>query len=523
VTFWGTAMLHWYDIFSKRSRLLFHPHWVRPGRRGLALILAAATVSLLVACAVGPDYVRPAVEAPDSYKETGDWKQAEPKDHIVRGVWWEIFNNPELNALEEQVNISNQNVAAAEAQFRQALALVQVARAGYFPTLTAGASAARALRSGNAGVGNPGTSGTIINDYLAPLTASWAIDVWGRVRRQVEAGAAGAQASAALLESVRLLTQAQVAQNYFQLRTLDAQKKLLDETIIAYQTSLKLTQNRYASGVSSRADVLQAETLLKSTQAQAIDIGVQRAQLEHAIAVLLGKPASLFSIPVTPLSAVPPAIPVGVPSELLERRPDVATAERTMAAANAQIGVAKAAFFPTVTLNGTAGYESSDLSNWFTWPSRFWSLGAGVSEAVFEGGLRMAQTAAARAAYDATVASYRQTVLTAFQQVEDNLAALRILEGEAQVQEGAVLAARQSVAVALNQYKAGTVSYLAVVVLQVALQNNEITALAIQNRRMIAAVNLIQALGGGWSASELAERQRGEILNPNIETLNNIK
>jgi NodT family efflux transporter outer membrane factor (OMF) lipoprotein len=358
------------------------------------------------------------------------------------------------------------------------------------------------LRSGDVGQ-STFASGATINDYLAPLTASWSIDVWGRVRRQVEAGTASAQASAALLQSVRLLTQAQVAQNYFQLRTLDAQKKLLEETTIAYQTSLKLTQNRYASGVASRADVLQAETLLKSTQAQAIDIGVQRAQLEHAIALLLGKPAPLFSIPVVPLSVVPPAIPVGVPSELLERRPDIAAAERNMAAANAQIGVAKAAFYPTVTLNGSAGFESSDLSNWLTWPSRFWSLGTGISEAVFEGGLRRAQTAAARAAYDATVASYRQTVLTAFQQVEDNLAALRILEGEAQVQQGAVQAARQSVTVALNQYKAGTVNYLTVVVVQAAALNNEITAVNIQNRRMTAAVNLIQALGGGWSASEL--------------------
>jgi NodT family efflux transporter outer membrane factor (OMF) lipoprotein len=453
---------------------------------------------------VGPDYVRPTAEAPSAYKEGEGWKQAEPQDHVIRGAWWEIFNNAELNALEEQVNISNQNVAAAEAQFRQALALVQVARAGYFPTLTAGASATRSLRSADAAGGNPSTSGATINDYLAPLTASWAIDVWGRVRRMVEAGTASAQASAALLESVRLLTQAQLAQNYFQLRTLDAQKKLLDDTTIAYQTSLKLTQNRYASGIASRADVLQAETLLKSTQAQAIDIGVQRAQLEHAIALLLGKPASLFSIPVVPLGALPPAVPVGVPSELLERRPDIAAAERNMAAANAQIGVAKAAFYPTVTLNGSAGFESSDLSNWLTWPSRFWSLGAGISEAVFEGGLRRAQTAAARAAYDVTVASYRQTVLTAFQQVEDNLAALRILEGEAQVQDGAVQAARQSVVVALNQYKAGTVNYLTVIVVQAQSLNNEITALAIQGRRMTAAVNLIQALGGGWSASELA-------------------
>jgi NodT family efflux transporter outer membrane factor (OMF) lipoprotein len=322
----------------------------------------------------------------------------------------------------------------------------------------------------------------------------------------VEAGAASAQSSAALLESVRLLAQAQVAQDYLQLRTLDAQKKLLDETVSAYQTNLTLTQNRYASGVASRGDVLLAETQLKTTQAQAIDIEVQRAQLEHAIAVLLGKPASLFSIPVAPLLAVPPAIPVGVPSELLERRPDIAAAERNMAAANAQIGVAVSAYYPTVTLSGTAGYQSNDLSNWLTWPSRLWSLGAGVSEVVFEGGLRRAQTAAARAAYDATIASYRQTVLTGFQQVEDNLAALRILEGEAQVQDEAVQAARQSVTVALNQYKAGTVNYLTVIVVQAQSLSNEITALSIQSRRLTAAVNLIQALGGGWNASELAEK-----------------
>jgi NodT family efflux transporter outer membrane factor (OMF) lipoprotein len=477
---------------------------VRSQRRALATaLIAAGIISFLTACTVGPNYVRPTAEAPVTYKEIGTWKQAEPGDHLVRGAWWEIFNNPELNGLEEQVSISNQNVAAAEAQFRQALALVQVARAGYFPTLTAGASASRALRSGDVGQ-STFASGATINDYLAPLTASWALDVWGRVRRLVEAGKASAQASAALLESVRLLTQAQVAQNYFQLRTLDAQKKLLDETTIAYQTGLKLTQNRYTSGIASRADVLLAETQLKTTQAQAIDVGVQRAQLEHAIAMLLGKPASLFSIPVAPLTVVPPAIPVGVPSELLERRPDIATAERNMAAANAQIGVAKAAFYPTVTLNGSAGFESSDLSNWLTWPSRFWSLGTGISEAVFEGGLRWAQTAAARAAYDAAVASYRQTVLTAFQQVEDNLAALRILEGEAQVQDEAVQAARQSVAIALNQYKAGTVNYLNVIVVQAAALNNEITAVSIQSRRMTAAVLLIQALGGGWSASELA-------------------
>ncbi len=502
-TLWENVMAHCHSKVSKRPKRSSLQHsCCLPGLGPGLILLAVGLICLLASCAVGPDYVRPKVETPAAYKESEGWKQAEPKDHLVRGAWWEIFNNTELNALEGQVNITNQNVAVAEAQFRQAQALVQVARAGYFPTLTAGAQATRSLRSGNLGSSST-SSGATINDFLAPLSASWALDVWGRVRRLVEANTASAQASGDLLESVRLLTQAQVAQDYFQLRTLDAQKKLLDETVVAYQTSLKLTQNRYASGVASRADVLQAETLLKSTQAQSIDIGVQRAQLEHAIAVLLGKPASTFSIPVLPLTVLPPAVPVGVPSDLLERRPDVAAAERNMAAANAQIGVAKAAFFPTVTLNGSGGFESSDLSNWLTWPSRFWSLGAGISEAVFEGGLRKAQTAAARAAYDATVASYRQTVLAAFQQVEDNLAALRILEGEADVQQGAVQAARQSVTVALNQYKAGTVNYLTVIVVQAASLNNEITALTIQGRRMAAAVNLIQALGGGWSASEL--------------------
>ena len=497
-------MVHWYKTLSEHSLQLFLSHRVRLERRALATVLiAACIISLLTACTVGPDYVRPTAEAPAAYKEGEGWKQAEPQDHVIRGAWWEIFDDPQLNSLEVQVNISSQNVAAAEAQFRQAIALVQVARAGYFPTVTAGASYTRASRSSTAGVGNPGTSGSTLDDYLLPISGSWSIDVWGRVRRLVEAGTASAQASAALIESVRLLTQAQLAQNYFQIRALDGQKKLLDETIIAFQKGLQLTQNRYASGIASRADVLLAETQLKTTQAQAIDIGVQRAQLEHAIALLVGTPASLFSIPVAPLNTVPPVIPVGVPSELLERRPDIAAAERNMAAANAQIGVAKAAYFPAVTLNAVTGYESGDLSKWLTWPSRFWSVGPAISETLFEGGLRRAQNEAARAAYDATVASYRQTVLAGFQQVEDNLAALRILEGEARVQEGAVQAARQSVAIALNQYKAGTVNYLNVIVIQAAALNNEITAVSIQSRRMTAAVFLIQALGGGWNASGL--------------------
>jgi NodT family efflux transporter outer membrane factor (OMF) lipoprotein len=437
------------------------------------------------------------------------WKVAQPRDHLIRGAWWEIYNDPQLNALEAQVNISNQNVAAAEAQFRQARSAVQAARAGYFPQVTAGVSLTRAQRSSTAVIGNPATSGTTLSDYLLPVDFSWELDLWGRIRRTVEASQANAQASAADLEGVRLSTQAELAQDYFQLHVLDGQKQLLDGTVIAFQKSLELTKNRYAAGVASKGDVLLAETQLKTTQAEEIDVGVQRAQLEHAIASLIGKPASLFSIPVAPLTAVPPPIPVGVPSELLERRPDVASAERLMAAANAQIGVAVAAYFPTVTLSASGGFESTDLSKWLTWPSNFWSVGSAISEIVFEGGLRHAQTDQARAAYDANVAFYRQTVLTGFQQVEDNLAALRILEEEAQAQEGAVNAARQSLAVAINQYKAGTVNYLTVIVAQAAALNNEINALGILSRRMTASAVLIKALGGGWSASAL--RSAGDL------------
>jgi NodT family efflux transporter outer membrane factor (OMF) lipoprotein len=327
----------------------------------------------------------------------------------------------------------------------------------------------------------------------------------------VESTRASAQATAADLESVRLASQAELTQNYFQLRALDAQHDLLRRTVAAFEKSLELTQNRYKAGIVSRADVLQAETQLKTTQAQLVDVGVQRSRLEHAIAVLIGKPPALLSIPFSPLGAVPPPIPVSLPSELLERRPDIAAAERRMAAANAQIGVAVAAFFPRVALGGSAGYESSDLSEWLKWPSRFWSLGPAVSETVFSGGARRGQTAQARAAYDTTVASYRQQVLTGFQEVEDNLATLRILEQEAQVQGEAVRAAEHSLAVTLNQYKAGIVGYLSVITAQTIALNNEQSALSILNRRMTAAVLLIKALGGGWDASQLPqgdERQK---------------
>jgi NodT family efflux transporter outer membrane factor (OMF) lipoprotein len=473
--------------------------WKKP--RTVAAAAIAGVLVIFTACAVGPDYVRPKAEVPAVYKEAAEWKVAQPQEAVVRGAWWKIFQDPQLDALAEQVNISNQNVAAAEAQFRQARALVQATRAGYFPNLAMGASATRSLGSSNAG--NALGTTNQVSDLLLTGTASWEPDIWGKVRRTVEASEAGAQASAADLESIRLSTQAALAQNYFQLCALDAQKKLLDATVAAYQKAMELTNRRYASGVSSRADALQAETQFKTTQAQAIDVGVQRAQLEHAIALLVGKPASVLSIPVTPLAATPVAVPFGIPSELLERRPDIAAAERRLAAANAQIGVAKAAYFPNIVLNATGGFESSHLSDWLSWPSRLWSVGLGLTQAVFDAGLRSALTDQARAAYDATVASYRQTVLGGFQEVEDNLAALRILEEESRIQGEAVSAARRSVDLSMNQYRAGIISYLEVVTVQTISLVNERTAIDILGRRMAASVLLIKAIGGGWSSSAL--------------------
>jgi NodT family efflux transporter outer membrane factor (OMF) lipoprotein len=425
------------------------------------------------------------------------WRLAQPNDNVLRGNWWEIYGNPELNALEQQVTAANQNIAQAEANYRQAQALVRASRSGYYPAVTGGASVTRSRRSSE--MGGRGAS----NDFLLPIDFSWEIDLWGRVRRTVEASQAGAQASRADLASVLLSAQSLLAQDYFQLRTVDAQKKILEDTIEGYQKTLDLTKNRYTGGVASKADVLQAETQLKSTQAQSIDLGVQRAQLSHAMALLVGKPPSAFSIPVAPLVATPPAIPIGVPSDLLERRPDIASAERNVAAANARIGVAEAAFYPNVTLSASAGLEAASPAKWLAWPARFWSVGPAVSEVLFDGGLRRAQTDQARAAYDAQVAAYRQTVLTGFQEVEDSLAALRVLEEEAQVQQEALAAARQTVDVVTNQYKAGTVSYLNVIVVQVIALSNEQAALNILGRRMAASVTLVKALGGGWDASAL--------------------
>ena len=456
----------------------------------IKLIALALPLMQLGACTLGPDYVRPGVDEPAAFKELNGWKTAQPRDQEMRGKWWEYFNDPLLNSLEEQVSISNQNLAQAEARFRQARALLQSARAAYFPGVGGNLSATRSGR---------GNQGVTDNRSLS-IEASWETDLWGRVKRTVEANQAGAEASAADLEATRLSTQAQMAQSYFQLRTVDTQQELLDRTVDDYQRSLQLTQNQYAAGVVAKENVVLAQTQLKTTQAQAIDLGVQRAQLEHAIALLAGKAASAFSIAPAPLAAVPPPVPVGVPSTLLERRPDIAAAERRVAAANAQIGVAKTAYFPDLTLSASGGFAGSSFANWLSLPNRFWSIGPALAQSLFDGGARAAQTDQAIATYDANVAAYRQTVLAGFQEVEDNLAALRILEQEAKVQDEAVQLARLSVTLITNQYKAGITSYLNVVNVQTTALSNERTAAEILNRRLAASVLLIKALGGGWTA-----------------------
>ena len=471
------------------------------------MMMFAIGTSLLGACTFGPEYKRPDVQTPAAYKETADWKLAEPRDELARGKWWKIFADSELDGLIEQVNVSNQSLKVSEARYRQAQALVQSARASYLPTISANASSTRS-RSGSA---RSAGGNDIATNHNLGLSAGWELDVWGRIRRTVESNDANAQASAADLEAARLSLQSELAASYFQLRVNDAQKQLFDDTITAYEKSLELTRNRYTVGVVGKVDVVQAETQLLSARAQAIDLGVQRAQLEHAIAVLIGKPPTGFSIAniESNVSAnvdwkvVLPTFPVGLPSTLLERRPDIAAAERRAASANAQIGVAKAAYFPTLSLSASGGFSSSTLANWISAPNRFWSLGPSLAETLFDFGKRGALSDQAVAVYDQAVATYRLTVLDAFQDVEDNVAALRILEQEATVQAEAVRAARESVALTINQYKAGTISYLSVVTVQTALLSNERTSVGLLGRRLSATVGLVRALGGGWSAADL--------------------
>jgi len=471
----------------------------------LPLACLTCLVLMITACSIGPQYQRPEVRVPAAYKESppvsfkaaDGWKAAQPSDDVSRGQWWGVFQDPELNALEEQVDISNQTLAVAEAQLRGARAAIGVARAALFPTVTGTASVIGARQSLNRpGASNP--SSATRADYLLSADTSYEIDVWGRIRHNIEASTSSAQASAADLETARLSIHAELAVDYFALRGLDAQRQLLDFTITAFERALELTTNRYNAGVASQVEVLQARTQLENTRAQAIGVGVQRAQFEHAIAILLGKPPADFSIPQAPLTLLPPALPIGLPSELLERRPDIASAERDVAAANAQIGIAQAAFYPTVTLRSIVGLESSSLTNLFSWPSALWSFGASVVEIAFDGGRRQALTEQARAAYDATVATYRQTVLTAFQGVEDALSTLRILEEQAEQQAKAVQAAEAALLLAINRYKGGITTYLEVVVVQSAALTAETVALDLLTSRMTATVLLIKALGGMW-------------------------
>jgi len=468
---------------------------------------------LFQGCVVGPKYNRPTTQAPGTYKEvTPDdlkkmdgWKVAQPQDSALHGKWWETLGDRQLNTLEEQVNVSNQNVAAAFASFMAARALVREARAQYFPTASVGTSIVRQHQP-STGTGTSG--GTTFTEYSLPFDASWTPDLWGRVRNTVRANVANAQASAADLENTRLTAQAELAVDYFQLRGQDALKQLLDSTVVAYEESLKLTKALYETGIDSDEAVAQAETQLEATRALDTNIGILRSQYEHAIALLVGQPASSFSIVVEPLKTPPPAIPFGVPSQLLERRPDIAASERLMAQANAQIGVARAAYFPTVTLGASFGFQSTSGSSWLTWPSRLWSVGPSISELIYDGGLRRASVEQFRAQYDQTVANYRNAVLTAFEQVEDNLSSLRILSQEIQEQDTAIASAQRSLNLATDRYRLGIDPYLNVITAQTTLFSNQQTAVNLRIEQIVDSVQLIEALGGGWDSSTLPTSQQ---------------
>jgi len=475
-------------------------------RKRIAGSICVLGIFLLAGCTVGPNYKRPAAEVPPAYKEVGDWKTAQPNDQNLSGNWWEIFQDSQLNALEAEVNVSNQNLKAAEAQYTQARAALRYQRADYYPTVAVAPSATRNSYSSNRQPHSAQFSGVTFTDLQIPFELSYQVDLWGRVRRTVESYRDQAQASAADLAAVNLSMHAQLALDYFQARTLDAEEQLLNSTVKQYEQALELIENRFAGGLASDLEVQQARTQLETTRAQAIDVGVARAQYEHAVAVLIGKPPASFSLAPLPLTAPPPPIPLGLPSELLERRPDIAASERLMASANAQIGVAKAAYYPLVNLAAAGGFESGSITTLISGPSILWSAGPSALFTIFDAGRRRAASDQAIAAYNQTVANYRQTVLTGFQQVEDNVAALRILEHEAQVQDRAVAAAQKYLELADTRYKGGVTSYLEVTTAQSAALSDEVTAVNILGRRMVNAVTLVQALGGGWDRSSLPAR-----------------
>ncbi len=470
--------------------------------------MSGCVLALIAGCTAGPPYHRPESASVPAYKEVAGqdagngWKVAQPQDATLRGNWWELFGDPRLNDLEQQAAGANQTVAGAFASFLQARALVRQARAQYFPTLTVGASVTRSRQPLPAGASAAG--GAVQgNDFSLPFDASWTPDLWGRVRNLVKGQVAAAQASAADLVNTRLTAQAELAVDYFQLRGQDALIQLSTDTVATYRQSLEYTRAQYETGIGTDEAVAQAEVQVRTAQAQATNLGIARAQYEHAIALLVGQPASTFTLPPEPFNVTVPQVPVAVPSELLERRPDVAADERLVAQANAQIGVAEAAYFPTLTLSASAGFQSSTLADWLKWPSRVWSLGPSVSETLFDGGLRGATVAQYRAAEDQAAATYRQTVLTAFQQVEDELSGLRVLMQEIQEQDDAVSASQRYVSIATDRYKLGLDPYLNVMTAQASLLGNQQSAINLRMQQLNDCVQLIEALGGGWNRSQL--------------------
>jgi NodT family efflux transporter outer membrane factor (OMF) lipoprotein len=474
-------------------------------------IIALLQVLLLAGCMVGPRYARPNVpttptykeEAPGSFKGSDLWQPARPGDQISRGSWWEIFGDPELNKLEEQIAGSNQTLKVAEARFREARAAIRFHRAAQFPSISTAPSANYVKVPDYSPNSRSKIQEASTGAFVLPFDLSYELDLWGRVRRGIAAAREEAQATAADYGTAKLSLEAELAVDYFELRSADAQKQLLDDTVNAYTDNLQLTMSRFKGGVAPKADVAQAQTQLDSTRVQDTDVTVQRAQFEHAIAILIGKPPAEFSLAAAPLNDKAPSTPIGFPSELLQRRPDIAAAERRVAEANQQIGIARAAYYPTVSLGAAAGFESTHIANLLDGPNAFWAVGPALAETLFDAGRRRATSESARANYDATVAIYRQTSLTAFQEVEDNVAALRILEDEAQQQEQAVASSKDSLQLFTNRYKGGVDTYLQVITAQTTELANERNAIDILRRRMDASVLLIKALGGGWNVSNL--------------------
>jgi NodT family efflux transporter outer membrane factor (OMF) lipoprotein len=466
--------------------------------------LCAAAITIFAGCTVGPNYVHPSAEVPADFKETpANWKQAQPSDAVSKGKWWEIYQDPQLNELEEKINVSNQTLKAEQEQFAQARAALRITRSNLFPNVSTTPAISRTHIAPNQPLFNSVTETKDYNTFIIPVDVSYEVDLWGRVRRTVEASRSEAQATGADLANVSLSLHAELAGDYFQLRGLDAQKQLLDSNVDAFEKALELTESRFHGGLASAVDVAQAQTILDTTRAEATDLGVQRSAFEHAIAVLIGKPASQFSLPQIPLSAPPPVIPSGLPSDLLERRPDISAAERRVQEQNANIGVARAAYYPQITLNGTGGFESTAITTLLQGPSGFWMLGGQAAEYLFDGGARRGASEQAKAAWNQSVDNYRQTVLVAFQEVEDNLAALRILESEADQEAEAVNSAQHSLSLSITRYRGGVTNYLEVTTAQSAALADEVTAVNILTRRLAASVLLIKALGGGWNVSQI--------------------